>query len=183
MDALLPLRVDQTVAFVVDVQEKLLPAIEGGAALLGQVAKLVEAMTVLGVPLVATEQYPAGLGRTCPAVAEKWGEVDVVEKTRFSGCVEPVLEQLGAWKRRQVLVAGMEAHVCVQQTVLDLLRQGYVPYVLADAVGSRRGLDQEMALVRMRQAGAIVTTVESVIFELLGEAGGERFKRVLKIVK
>ena len=180
---LAPVKVEQAVGFVVDVQAKLMPAIEEGQVVIDNVRKFIEAMKALGVPLVASEQYPAGLGATCPAVATALGDVKVVEKMRFSGCVEGIMGQLEALKRRQVLVVGVESHVCVQQTVLDLLRAGYQPYVLADAVGSRRAMDRTMALERMRRAGAIITTSESIIFELLGEAGSEMFKRVLKIVK
>jgi nicotinamidase-related amidase len=182
-DDLERLTVDSTVALVVDVQEKLMPAIVGGEQVIAAAGRFVEAMGVLGVPVMVTEQYPAGLGRTCAPVSSCLGDAPVFEKVRFSGCVEPVVGRLKALGRRQVVVAGAETHVCVQQTVLDLLRLGYGVYVLADAVGSRRELDREVAFGRMRQAGAVVTTSESVIFELLGQAGGDIFKRVLQIVK
>ena len=94
-----------------------------------------------------------------------------------------VLSRLAELARPHVIVTGIEAHVCVQQTVLDLLRTGHLPYLCVDAVGSRRPLDRDTAIQRMRQAGAVITTTESVIFELLGEAGTEQFKRILKIVK
>jgi nicotinamidase-related amidase len=97
--------------------------------------------------------------------------------------VDSVMRALAQLSRRQVIVVGIEAHVCVQQTVLDLLRAGYLPYVCADAVSSRQPLDRQTAMARMRQAGAIITTTESVIFELLGQAGTQQFKQILRIVK
>ncbi|MGE5610295.1 MAG: isochorismatase family protein [Bacillota bacterium] len=182
-DVLARLERSNAVLLVVDVQEKLLPAMEAAEACVAGVRKIVEAMKVLEVPTLVTEQYPAGLGRTCAPIRESLGEVAAVEKVRYSACVEGITEQLAKLSRRQVIVVGVETHVCVQQTVLDLLRSGYAAYVCADAVSSRRSLDRETALARMRQAGAVVTTVESVIFEMLGEAGTECFKKILRIVK
>ena len=174
---------DNTCVLIVDLQEKLLQAMHEGSACLAAARRLLEGARLLGLPVLATEQYPAGLGHTCPEVREAWGEVAPVEKMRFSACVEPLIEQLRATGRSHVVVAGVEAHVCVQLTVLDLLRLGFRPVVCADAITSRRVPDCQTAIERMRQAGAIVTTVESVLFEVLGEAGGETFKALLKIVK
>jgi nicotinamidase-related amidase len=182
-DILARLERDNAVVLVVDVQEKLMPAMEGAEACVAGVRKMIEAAKVLEVPALVTEQYPAGLGRTCVPVREALGETAAVEKVRYSACVEGITEQLTKLGRRQAIVVGVETHVCVQQTVLDLLRSGYMVYVCADAVSSRRALDREMSLARMRQAGAVVTTVESVIFEMLGEAGTESFKKILRIVK
>jgi len=174
---------DSTVLLVVDIQERLLPAIHDAAACTESARRMIEAARVLGVPVLCTEQYPKGLGVTCAMIRESMGDAPVIEKTRFSSCVEDLLTRLREAERPNVIVVGIEAHVCVQQTVLDLLRLGFAPFVCADAVGSRKPLDREMALHRMRQAGAIVTTTESIIFELLGEAGTETFKKILKIVK
>lgn len=174
---------DNTVLLVVDVQEKLLPAIHEGERALENARRMTAAAGVLGVPTIVTEQYPAGLGPTCASLREGLAGLPVIEKTRFSACVPAVKERLEELGRPGVLVVGIEAHVCVQQTVLDLLRLGYLPYVCADAVGSRRPLDRDTAIERMRQAGAVITTTESAIFELTGEAGTDLFKRILKIVK
>jgi nicotinamidase-related amidase len=177
------LRADTTVLLVVDVQERLLPAIHQGEQVLEAGRRMAAAAQILGVPTLLTEQYPAGLGATCAGLRECLPEVVPVEKTRFSACVPAILDQLADLGRPHVVVVGIEAHVCVQQTVLDLLRLGYLPYVCADATGSRRPLDRDTAMERMRRAGAVVTTTESVIFELLGEAGTDTFKTLLKIVK
>jgi len=182
-DALAKLEVSGAVVLVVDIQEKLLPAIDGAEMCAAAAGRMIEAGRVLELPVLVTEQYPAGLGPTCAAIRAAIGDVTPVVKTRFSACVDELVQQMVRLSRRQVIVVGIEAHVCVQQTVLDLLRTGYLPYVCADAVSSRRAVDRETALHRMRQAGAIVTTTESAIFELLGQAGTEQFKRILKFVK
>lgn len=178
-----PLNPATTVALVVDIQEKLLPSIHEAETVRFFAERMLDAARILDVPLVTTEQYPAGLGPTVGSIRDRLEDTPVFEKTRFSACTEPVLDHLKALARPRIIVVGIEAHVCVQQTVLDLLRLGYEPYVCADAVGSRRPLDSDCALHRMRQGGAIVTTTESVTFELLGEAGNDAFKRILKVVK
>ena len=177
------LQPNSTTLLVVDFQDRLLPAIHEAESCVAAAGRMIEAAHLLGVPMVCTEQYPAGLGRTCSSIRERLGDQPAVEKTRFSSCVGPVVEQLRQLYRPNVIVVGIEAHVCVQQTVLDLLRLGFVPFVCADGVSSRRPFDRDIALDRMRQAGAVVTTTESVIFELLDEAGTDTFKKVLKIVK
>ncbi len=178
-----PLRRDGTVLLVVDIQERLLPAIFEGDRCTDAAVGMVRAAQVLALPILVTEQYPAGLGPTVERLRAVLGAVPVFEKTRFSSCIDTVLAQLRELDRPSLLVVGIEAHVCVQQTVLDLLRLGWRVYVCADAVSSRRPLDRDTAIARMREAGAIITTTESAIFELLGEAGTETFKKILKIVK
>ena len=184
MDVVPPILQPETaLLLVVDLQEKLLPAIHGADVCVAAAGRMIQAATVLALPIVVTEQYPAGLGPTCPEIRAHLGDAPPVTKSRFSACVDEVVSRLAAWGRPQVIVVGIEAHVCVQQTVLDLLRLGYAPFVCADGVASRRPLDREVALDRMRQARAVVTTTESATFELLGEAGTETFKRILPIVK
>ena len=177
------LSASDAVLLVIDVQERLLPAMHQPEECLRTVRKLIESARVLKVPFVVTEQYPTGLGRTCTAVWQSLSDVTPVEKMNFSACVAATMDRLRQLGRKQVLVAGIETHVCVQQTVLDLLREGYQPWVCADAVSSRRTYDRDIALSRMQQAGAIVTTAESAVFELLGAAGTEPFKQILKIIK
>jgi nicotinamidase-related amidase len=174
---------ENSVLLVVDVQEKLLPAIFEADAVVEAARRMIEAAKVFALPILAAEQYPQGLGRLCGVLQEALGDRTPVGKKRFSACVEGITDSLRELGRSNVLVVGIETHVCVQQTVLDLLRLGYTPYVCADAVGSRRPLDRDMALARMRQAGAIVTTTESATFELLGEAANATFKKILAIVK
>lgn len=177
------IRPDNAVLLVVDVQDRLLPVIHDNAAVVEACRRMIEAARVLELPVVVTEQYPEGIGRTCQTLLACLDDAPVYTKIRFSGCVEPVVERLAALARPNVIVVGIEAHVCVLQTTLDLLRLGYTPYLCADAVGSRRPLDRDTAIERMRHAGAIVTTTESVTFELTGRAGTDTFRRILKIVK
>jgi len=172
-----------SILLVVDYQDKLLPFIDDADAKVEAGRRMIEAAKVLDVPILLTEQYPAGLGRTCGILSKALGGIRPIEKNLFSACVPAVADRLRELARPNVIVVGIEAHVCVQQTVLDLLRAGYTVYLCADAVGSRRPIDRETAIERCRQAGTIVTTTESATFELLGEAGTEHFKQILKIVK
>jgi nicotinamidase-related amidase len=169
---------------VVDLQEKLLPHIAEHENVVSQVVRMVRAARELELPITVSEQYPEGLGRTPPAVLVAAEGASRLEKTTFSLWQdEPIRERMLSLTRSHVLLAGIEAHVCVQQTAFDLLETQMVPFVLADAVGSRRPLDRDIALDRMRSAGMSVTTVESAIFEMLEEAGTELFKRILPIVR
>lgn len=182
-NSLSQIRPDNALLLVVDVQDRLLPAIHDNAAVVDACRRMIEAAKVLEVPMMVTEQYPEGIGRTCQALLQCLGDAPLYTKTRFSACVEPVVEKLASLGRPNVILVGIEAHVCVMQTTLDLLRLGYTPCLCADAVGSRRPHDRDTAIERLRQAGAIITTTESVTFELMGQADTEVFRQVLKIVK
>ncbi len=178
-----PIQPDSTALLIVDVQERLLPTIHQNEAIIPAIQRMIEAAKILAIPILATEQYPAGIGPTAASIRACWGDVRAIEKLRFSACVEPLIEQLRRRERSHVIVTGIETHVCVQQTTLDLLRLGYSPYVCADAASSRRAIDRDVAFERMRQAGAIITTTESVMFELLGQAGTDVFKQILRLIK
>lgn len=170
---------------VVDVQQKLAPHIADSAGNITQIARLIRAAATLALPVVVTEQNPAGLGGTVAELVQHLPANSVrLEKSAFSCFGDARFRAwLAACGRSQVIVTGIEAHVCVQKTVLELLGAGYVSFVAADAVGSRRVLDRDMAVARMRDAGAIVTTAESVIFELLTDYTDPRFRDILRIVK
>ena len=173
-----------TAVLVVDVQEKLLPHMHNGAAVEAQVGKLIQGAGVLSVPVLVTEQYRKGLGVTVPGVAAKLGSaVCNHEKLKFSACIEPIREELAKRGIRTVIVCGIEAHVCVLQTCLDLADYGFIAAVAIDAIGSRRQADQEAAVLRMIQAGIVPTTVESALLEMVKEAGGAAFKAMLPIIK
>jgi nicotinamidase-related amidase len=167
---------------IVDVQEKLLPLIPVAERLTHNCRRLLDGAKILSVPSFGTEQYPQGLGRTTPQLAERLGPLP--SKVAFS-CV-PVLEWGEAAQvaddRDQVVVAGMETHVCVLQTVLDLIAAGFRVYVPADAVASRSEMDWRIALDRMASSGATVTTVESVLFEWCQQAGTPAFKEIQKLI-
>lgn len=174
---------ERTALLVVDVQKKLLPHIHEAPSLLRRATRLVDGFRGLHLPILVTEQYPQGLGPTVPQLAQRLEHVQIIEKLRFSACVDPVLEQLQARGVRSVAVCGIEAHVCVMQTVMDLLDGGFTTAVALDAIGSRRPQDAAAAEQRMIRAGALPATVESVLFELTVEARGERFKAIRGLVR
>jgi len=174
---------DNAVLVVVDVQGNLARRVHEAEALADAVARLVSGAKVLGVPVLATEQNPAGLGPTIDEVRSQL-PAEPIAKTAFSCCGEPAfMEALKAAGRRQVLLAGIETHVCVYQTARDLLADGYGVHVVADAVSSRSERNREIGLIKMQAAGAEVTSVETALFEMLAVAEGPRFKAILKIVK
>lgn len=162
---------------VVDVQEAFRPY-SSFAHVAAQCAKLVEGARILDLSCVVSEQYPRGLGPTAPEVGLH--DELKVEKSAFSAARAEGFDLQG---RTQAVVCGIETHVCVSQTVHDLLGQGVEVHVPADAVGSRHEIDYERGLQRLQRAGAIVTTVESVLFELLERAGTPEFKKVQGLIK
>jgi len=174
----------KTALMVVDVQERMVAAMDPKLVprLLNRVRALLEGAKALGLRVVVTEQYPKGLGRTVAEVAGALPEgVTPVEKLEFSAAVPGALERLG--DRPQVLLCGMESHVCVFQTARDLLERDFVPYLCAAAILSRTPEDRAVGLERARDLGAVVTTTESALFDLLGKAGTPEFKRVSAAVK
>jgi nicotinamidase-related amidase len=168
------------VLVVVDVQEAFRPAVLEFDRIARNAAVLVEGAHALGIPVVATEQYPKGLGRTVPEVAEHLNGVQPIEKLCFSAARADGFDTEG---RDQALVCGIEAHVCVSQTVHDLLERDLEVHVARDAVTSRSEENREVGLRRMERSGAVITSVETALFELLGAAGSEEFKTVQRLVK
>jgi nicotinamidase-related amidase len=169
---------------VVDIQERLCPAMapERLARVLNRSAALIEGAKALGLPVVVTEQYPKGLGPTHPAIAGALPEgVKPIEKIDFSCAVADAMQQLAG--RSQVLICGMEAHVCVFQTARDLVERGLVPFLCADAVCSRTEEDRALGIERCREVGAVITSAEGALFDLLGRAGTPEFKRISAAVK
>ncbi len=178
------MQLETTAVLVVDMQERLLPHMHDAEGVTRQVARLLDGANALGVPVMVTEQYRKGLGATVPTIAERiGGAVCVAEKLCFSACIDEVQQSLATRGVRSVIVCGIETHVCVLQTCLDLAHRGYLAAVAVDAVSSRRPIDRDVALQRLWQAGAIPTTVESALLELVREAGTDRFKAVLPVIK
>lgn len=163
---------------VVDVQERLLPHIDDWQRVLDNVRWLLGVARKVGVPAMASEQYPKGIGRTHADVAALLPPDATVEKLHFSCVAARCLAPLPAYTRRQIVVCGIESHVCVLQTVLDLRQHGKEVFVVDEAVGSRRPSDKALALERMRGAGAVVVSREMVAFEWLHEAGTSLFKEI-----
>src|SRR5262245_10043520 len=167
---------------VVDVQEKLTAKIPPAPTLVRNIAFLIDGARLLGVPVQATEQYPKGLGPTVPELARRLPERP--DKVAFSCCAIPgVVEGFHKAARPKVVLAGIETHVCVQQTALDLLGQDFQVYVPVDAVASRADVDHEYALRRLEKAGAILTTAETCVFEWLGTSKHPAFKEVSRLVQ
>ncbi|MFN8150741.1 MAG: isochorismatase family protein [Solirubrobacterales bacterium] len=165
---------------VVDVQEGFRKAIPGFGAIAAATATLVRGAAEIGVPIVVTEQYPKGLGATVPEVAEHLPDgVEPLAKTVFSAAAADGFDLGG---RDQAIVCGIETHVCVNQTVLDLLDRGVGVQVVSDAVGSRSDANRELGLSKAEFAGATLTSVETALFELLGAAGSDEFKAVQRLV-
>ncbi len=167
---------------IVDVQDKLLPPISNGPRLVHNCRRLIDGAKVVSVPVYGTEQYPQGLGPTTAELATRMGPR--IDKVIFSCAAVLGWGQAAdvSDEREQVVVAGMETHVCVMQTVLDLIAGGFRVYVPVDAVGSRGELDAKIALERMAASGATLTTVESVLFEWAEKAGTPEFKQIQKLI-
>lgn len=178
------LRIDETVLIVVDVQERLMPSIVDRHRVIANSAILIRMAIALGIPYVVTEQYPRGLGRTVEQVAEAMADQSQrIEKTRFTAMVELVRQQLHAWNRSTVLLAGVEAHVCVLQTALDVLASGRHCFVCSDAVSAGQHDQIGHAFRRMERAGAVTTGVLSAMYELLGDAKHASFGACLELAK
>ena len=167
---------------MIDFQEKLFPHMENQGVLGEKVITLLEGMKVLAVPILATRQYPKGLGDTIKELGTYFSEY--YDKMTFSCCgSEKLIGELHKTGRKNVIITGIEAHVCVLQTVIDLKALDFTPIVVVDAIGSRDKRDYEIALKRMEYEGAVLTTVESILFELCHTAGTEEFKLISRLVK
>lgn len=167
---------------IIDVQEKLMVKISDAATLVCNLAFLIDGANLLGVPVQATEQYPKGLGPTVPELAKRLPVRP--EKLAFSCCGIPaVADGFRRAARPKVLLAGIESHVCVQQTALDLLGQDFRVYIAADAVASRYRIDHDLALRRLERAGAILVSCEAAVFEWTGGADHPKFKQVSSLVQ
>jgi len=181
-----PRRIDRLKAglLVVDVQQRLLPAMFEKERVLQNVLRLVHGAAALKVPAFVTEQYPKGLGPTVPDLAAVLSGVRPIQKLSFSAWGTPGLpEALRDRAVSDVVLCGLEAHVCVAQTCLDLLDAGLRPFVAADAVSSRTTDNWRVGVERMRDAGAVIVSTEMILFELLERAGTEEFKQVQRLIK
>lgn len=173
-----------TAAIVVDYQEKIMPAMHDLEGLTRRSVTLLQGLNILGVPLLVSEQYVKGLGKTVAPIAEVAGDHPYYEKNEFSCCDnEAMMNAIRAMGKKNIIVCGIEAHVCVLQTVIDLLERGYNPVLVTDCVSSRREADRETAIKRALHEGAIVTGYEALLFELLRKSGGDTFKAISRLVK
>ncbi|MFP3153650.1 hydrolase [Lachnospiraceae bacterium ZAX-1] len=173
-----------TSCIVVDYQEKLVPAMANKEQLLKNSVKLLQGLKILEIPLIITGQYTKGLGVSVPQIAQAVGTEECIDKLTFSSYEnEEVKKALLDYGRNHVIVCGIEAHVCVLQTVIDLRGAGYQPILVTDCISSRKESDAQIALLRARQEGALLTTSEAILFELTRKAGTDKFKQISKLVK
>ena len=175
---------EKSALLIIDIQERILPVINNYQMVVDNSLKLIKGFKVLGLPIYYTEQYPKGLGSTSKTIKDELGALQPFDKMSFS--CSGAGELFNEFKKKnitQIVVCGIESHVCVQQTVLDLIENGMQVNLAADAVSSRKEIDYRIALDRMRYLGVEVTTTEAVLFELLNVCGTPQFKEVSKIVK
>jgi nicotinamidase-related amidase len=178
------LRREDTLLVIVDVQTRLLNVMFEKERLISSCSKLIQSAKLLEIPMVMTEQYPGGMGRTDPRILELIEGIGAIEKMSFSCCgVLDFDQKIKSAGRKQIVLIGIESHICVLQTVHDLLHQGYFVYLPYDGLSSRKEGDYRNALDRMRQAGAIIGSVESAVFELMEKAGTPVFRQISKIIK
>jgi len=178
------IRAKDSVLVVIDVQERLVPAVQAPARTLRNTQTLLAAARECAVPVILTEQYPEGLGSTVPEIAAAAAGAAIIPKMHFS-CMEEegFAEAFRALGRKQAVLVGMEAHICVVQTAASLLEEGYDVFVVSDATASRTLESEQACLARMTASGAHVVTTEMVVFEWLGKAGTPAFKRLLPAIR
>lgn len=175
---------DNAVLVVIDVQGKLSTLMHKQERLFGNIIRMIEGAKVLGIPIIWTEQIPDKLGETAPEIKAALEGVELLTKTTFSCCGGPGFnEKLAGLGRKQILVTGIETHVCVYQTCMDLLKANYEVHLVKDAVSSRIKHNYRLGVEKIKDAGAQLTSVEMCLFEMLKVAEGDAFKQVIKIVK
>lgn len=171
---------ENTIALVIDYQEKLVPVMHEKEKLIHDSAILLAGLKQLEIPMIITQQYTKGLGTTVKEITDAVGHEEYLDKISFSA-FESVKEKIKG--NKFVIVCGIETHICVLQTVIDLAANGYIPVVVEDCVSSRKPNDRRIALKRMKEEGAILTTYESILFELLKVAGTETSKKIQRLIK
>ncbi len=174
---------EHTAAIVIDYQEKLMPAMDRKEALTENSSILLAGLRTLGIPMVLTQQYTKGLGSTVKELIRAAGTEEFVEKIRFSAFEDVIRSCPQIQEKKYIILCGVEAHICVLQTLIDLKEAGYVPVLVTDCVSSRRRADCETAFIRAQQEGAILTTYEALLFELLEKAGTDESKKIQRLVK
>lgn len=175
---------EETQCMLIDLQERLLPAMSGKEACEDRAVMLAKGMKILDIPMIITQQYTKGLGKSVPSIYEAAGTEEYFDKRTFS-CTkdEDIMKAISDSDRQNVIVCGVEAHVCVLQTCIDLKELGYQPVMVVDAVASRKESDKSVALQRAMQEGILLTTAESILFELTVDSKHPKFKEISALVK
>jgi hypothetical protein len=175
---------ENTVGLFIDIQERLFPHMQEKEQLEHNLIRLCAGLKILEIPLLLTEQYTKGLGKTISPLRVALGEIESTEKMTFSCMDEPLFKKaLISTAKKYVIMSGIETHVCILQTAIDLIHEGFQPVIIEDCVSSRKNADKQTALKRMRQEGALISSLESVLFELLRESGTDTFKAISGLVK
>jgi nicotinamidase-related amidase len=175
---------EDSALLIIDIQERIVPHMAERELLIANTQKLIQGFKILTIPIVVSEQYRKGLGLTIPEILNCTGEINVFEKISFSCCDDKaIMGAISAKNKKNIIICGIETHVCVLQTAMDLLEKGMLPVIVADCVSSRKETDKDMALRRMEKAGVIITSSESLLFELTRFAGTDTFKTISKLVK
>ena len=175
---------EDSLLLIVDVQHAMLKAIESWEIVASKVKQLIRSAKVLDVPILLTEQYKKGLGETLPELIQEIESPQLFPKEHFSACLETdFISTIESFKRKKIIVVGMEAHVCVLQTCLDLIKAGYQVHLVADAVASRVNKNRDIAINIMEQADAVITSSEIIIFQWVCRANTDDFRKILPIVK
>lgn len=175
---------EDSAAILIDIQERLLPVIDRKEELLKDCVNLITGFRILDIPILAARQYPKGLGDLAAPLREALGEYQPYDKIGFSVYSSPELRaELERSGKKNLFLFGIETHICVLQSVIDLQAAGYQVYLVGDCSSSRKPTDHQLALKRARQEGALLTTREAALFELLKEAGSEQFKQISKLIK
>ena len=178
------LDISQTALVVIDLQEAFRSAIPEFPQIASRAAMAVRGFQILDVPVVVTEQYPKGLGRTAEEILFSLpDDYEPIEKITFSSCIDSFLGQLNEAGAKQIVLCGLETHICVNQTAHDLLANGFEVHILTDAVGSRYSQDRDAGLSKMLQSGVVPATVEMSLFELMRDAKHEQFKEIQNLIK
>ena len=175
---------DSAVTVIVDVQEKLIPHIWEKEKIIRNIQILIKGMKILDVPILLTEQYPEGLGKTIPRIKDLFSDVSPISKMSFDcSANKNFMDRINGLNRKQILLCGIETHICIYQTAIGLKSEGYEVQVVADSVSSRIEGNKEIALQRMRDLEIGITSMETVLFELLKTAEGKEFKEILRLVR
>lgn len=175
---------EDSLLLIIDIQHAMLKAIDSWETVAAKVKQLIRSANVLDVPILLTEQYKKGLGETLPEVIQDIESPQIFQKEHFSACLEAdFIPTVQSFKRKKIVVVGMETHVCVLQTCLDLIKAGFQVHLVADAVASRVNENRDIAINILKQAGAVITSTEIVIFQWARRANTDNFRQILPIVK
>jgi len=175
---------ENTGIIIIDIQEKLMPAMNRGKFTINSISNLIKLAELYNMPVILTEHYPKGLGKTLPEIRELLKVYDPIEKTHFNCCaVDEFNERLESYKLKNIILTGVESHICVYQTCFSLMQKGYNVQLPRDSVDSRTDENMNVGFELMREQGALVTSSEAIIYQILRKAATPEFKKMLKAVK